>query len=491
MKIKLFQRKKSQDYKEIESQEDLKKQATQPEQMQLGYTPVAQEEKQVEVKKKKGLGLNAGKKRGELPKELNEQKEMTPEQRQAEREAKNQEEAQEYEEKEREHEEKIIRALRESFLAQYIEEGSNVTDVKFDGTTLRIKDNEKGLYKPENQPTAYEVEKVLKRISNVMGKEFTTTEPILDTEVAGFRINGQHRAISPSGATIALRISRPYLAIQDTSVLAPKDVVQMVSKLMYANQNLLISGITGSGKTELQKVLVGFFNPTTEIYLAEDTMDSHIKELYPDLSIISVRTLTGENRKNKIGFDKLNQSALRNNPDRLMIAEIRDGITANNFVESALTGHSVLATIHSAGAKVSPSRLRNMISSVLPIEPNLLAQDIVECIPYGLHMELTQFTLPIKRRFREVVEYVGFDENGVKSNVLYEVQEEYVESEDRYITTYQISPLSAKSVQRLKNARCYHEVPDIFKPEKWDKHDVHGNPIPKIYRESDDKMEAK
>lgn len=486
MKIKLFQRKKQTEYTEIET-----KDTEESPQLQLGYSPATeapkeQEEPKQEVKKKKGLGLNAGKKSGELPKELHEQKEMTPEQRQAEREAKNREEAQEFEEKERENEERIVRALKESFLAPYIEEGSSVTDVKFDGTTLRVKDNELGLYKPEKQPTAYEVEKVLKRISNVMGKEFTTNEPILDTEVSGFRINGQHRAVSPSGATIALRISRPYLAIQDTSVLAPKEVVQLVAKLMYADQNLLISGITGSGKTELQKVLVGFFNPTTEIYLAEDTMDSHIKELYPDLSIISVRTLTGENRKNKIGFDKLNQSALRNNPDRLMIAEIRDGITANNFVESALTGHSVLATIHSAGAKVSPSRLRNMISSVLPIEPNLLAQDIVECIPYGLHMELTQFTLPIKRRFREVVEYVGFDENGVKSNVLYEVQEEYVESEDRYITTYQISPLSAKSVQRLKNARCYHEVPDIFKPEKWDNFDSDNNPIPKIYRESGD-----
>lgn len=168
----------------------------------------------------------------------------------------------------------IKNVIKESFLQELLMD-EYVTDISFNGVECFIQHNKKGRYAAENQPSEDEVSRLIKRIAAVMDYEFNDTNPILDTEVTGLRINAVHKTVSPFGVTMALRVSKPYMAIQNLDTLANAHVSKLLDVLLQADTNMIISGQTGSGKTELQKLLVGFIPMSKKISLLEDTMDSH------------------------------------------------------------------------------------------------------------------------------------------------------------------------------------------------------------------------
>ena len=117
------------------------------------------------------------------------------------------------------------------------------------------------------------------------------------------------------------------------------------------NGIILISGPTGSGKTTtLYGTLKELNKPTTNILTIEDPIEY---------------TLNGINQvqlKEDIGFDfpSALRTFLRQDPDIIMVGEIRDEATANMAIKAALTGHLVLSTIHTNSAWATISRLVDM-----------------------------------------------------------------------------------------------------------------------------------
>lgn len=368
-------------------------------------------------------------------------------------------------ETELERERKIRDIVKGSFIGEILKE-DGVTDVSFDGFTCFAQHNKKGQYEADVQPEEEEVHKLIRQLSAVQGLYFTDSSPILDTEIAGYRINAVHRVLSPFGVTMSLRVSKPYRAIQNLSDLANEELAGLLGVLVTADTNMVISGQTGSGKTELQKLLVGYMEGK-KISLMEDTMDSHIKLLYPKFDINSWRTRTGEGIKNKIGYRELIKAGLRNNPDWLLIAEIR-GAEAYDFIESALTGHSVLTTIHAHGAEAIPSRIRNMIGQEYDVNPVLLGQDIVNNIRFGLHMEMVRNKKDgsISRRIRELVEYISYEDTGVVSRNIYKVGKKLNEETGEYTEYYEMNPITKKTADILRDKELYHLLPDVFKEKK-------------------------
>lgn len=359
-------------------------------------------------------------------------------------------------------EEEIKSIIEDSFVGKILED-PGVTDVSYNSTHLYEQHNIKGRYLSPVQPSELEVSSLIRRIAARQNVKFTESNPILDTEISGLRINAVHKIISPFGVTMALRVSKPYRAIRDLNTLANEEVSKLLDVLMQADTNMIISGQTGSGKTELQKLLVGFIPQSKKISLMEDTMDSHLKALYPEKDINSWRTRTGENVANKITFRDLIKAGLRNNPDWLLISEIR-GEEAYDFIESALTGHSVLTTIHANGAESIPSRIRNMIGQRYDMNPILLGQDIVNNIRFGLHMEMVIEPEGVRRRIREIVEYISYEDTGVVSKLIYQVKKVYDEETGEYEEGSVTSKLTDKTCNILKEKELYHLVPDYFRP---------------------------
>lgn len=363
--------------------------------------------------------------------------------------------------KEVQKEEQIEELINHSFLKQHLDEG--ITDISFNGTHLWVQSNSKGRYKTEEQPSLQEVQYLGNRIADIQGKEYTDSDPILDTEISNLRANFMHQAISPIGDTFAFRISNPKLAIKDFTDISTVQVEGLLQALMGADVSLIISGRTGSGKTEVQKFLVKFIPDNKKITLIEDTMDSHIKVLYPDKDINSWRTLKEFSRARKIHISDEIQAGLRNNPDWIIIGETRGGVDANEMLQAAISGHSTETTLHSESAYFIPKRLVSMISETQQINEILKGKDIVDAIPIGLHMH-SEFKKGVgfKRYIRELVEFTDFTETGAVCNTLYRCKK-VLDEAGNYQIEHEYGVLSDKLRDKLMLEEVYHLLPEIFK----------------------------
>jgi len=125
---------------------------------------------------------------------------------------------------------------------------------------------------------------------------------------------------------------------------------------------ILATGPTGSGKTTtLYTLIKSLNNKETSIITIEDPVEYAIE----DVRQIQVNSRTGLTFANGL------RSILRQDPNVIMVGEIRDAETANIAVNTALTGHLLLSTIHTSDAATTLPRLLDM-----KIEPYLIASTV-------------------------------------------------------------------------------------------------------------------
>ena len=164
------------------------------------------------------------------------------------------------------------------------------------------------------------------------------------------------------GEKLVLRIlSRDKgLLSLDNLGFSPEDLTTYRKQLKNTQGLVIISGPTGSGKTtSLYATLKEINRPTTNILTIEDPIE------------YTLDGITQVQLKESIGltFPKALRAFLRQDPDVIMVGEIRDEATAQMAVRAALTGHLVLATLHTNSAWGIMSRLENMgVPSFLLLE---------------------------------------------------------------------------------------------------------------------------
>lgn len=366
--------------------------------------------------------------------------------------------------------EQIQVILQQSFIGRFLKD-EGITDISYNGKTLWLQHNEKGRFQAEVQPSLEEVERLAKRIADIQKKEITNSEPILDTEIGFLRVNAMHDVISPDGMTLAIRVSRPRLAISSLKNVTAgnrKEIEDLLKVLILAGSNIIISGRTGSGKTELQKLLVGFIPDNQKITLIEDTRDSHIKALYPEKDINSWQTLVLDDREKKVLIQDLVKAGLRNNPDWIIVSETR-GEEAADMLDSAKTDHSIITTIHAKGAMNIPSRLIPMIRqspAYAIMDDQLVGKEIVELLRFGIHLHLDMVKGKMVRRIKEIVEYTDFTSKGAVGTYLYRNIHQFNEEMKQYQSTEVFNALSEKTLEELKDKQLYHLLPDIFRRER-------------------------
>ena len=362
-------------------------------------------------------------------------------------------------------------------------ENSTVTDIGFDGNNLYVVDNDLGHYRvndPEKDPrileglppirvSASDVDTLARNVANQMSQLYNTSHPIFDAELGYLRTNFVSSSVAPYGNTMALRISRPSLAIKNLDDMGTPEVAQLLGAFMRSRLNLLISGSTGSGKTEMQKASISYIPPHHKISLMEDTLDSHIKEIYAEKDINSWRTVrsTGKDSvADDIDFNALLRAALRNFPDWAMVSEVR-GEEAGALLSVALSGHSVMTTLHTQGADSIPERLADMVSmGNSKMDYGALLRNILSVFKIGMHLERGKDpdTGKTIRYIREIYEFVDYDKDtGVIGHPIYRRYQKYNATTGKYEVKKQHYRISDELLAKLEDNREYGSVPTVFR----------------------------
>ena len=155
------------------------------------------------------------------------------------------------------------------------------------------------------------------------------------------------------GETVVLRVlDRSAVAFDYDKLGLPPAVVRRWSQtLELPNGIVLVTGPTGSGKTTtLYTGLLALNSVTRKVVTVEDPIEYQLH----GINQIQVKPQIGLN------FAALLRSILRQDPDVIMVGEIRDLETAQIAVQAALTGHLVLSTLHTNSAAATITRLRDM-----------------------------------------------------------------------------------------------------------------------------------
>jgi len=133
--------------------------------------------------------------------------------------------------------------------------------------------------------------------------------------------------------------------------LSTADMDSYMQGVQRPNGIILISGPTGSGKTTTLYATLKLLNKTTRNIL---TIEDPIEYTLEGINQVQLKENIG------LGFASALRTFLRQDPDVIMVGEIRDPETANMAIRAALTGHLVLSTIHTNSAWGTVSRLMDM-----------------------------------------------------------------------------------------------------------------------------------
>jgi len=170
---------------------------------------------------------------------------------------------------------------------------------------------------------------------------------------------------SSMGEKCALRILDKTTALLDLDLVGFEgDVLKLVKEDSLKPHGLiLVCGPTGSGKTTtLYAAISHIYSPEKNIITVEDPIEYQLK----GINQVSI------NPQINLTFASCLRSILRQDPDIIMIGEIRDFDTADIAIKAALTGHLVLSTLHTTTSPGSVTRLLNM-----GIEPFLLSSTLI------------------------------------------------------------------------------------------------------------------
>lgn len=201
-------------------------------------------------------------------------------------------------------------------------------------------------------------------------------------------------SILPSsfGEKVAIRILDKTQAMLDIEKLGfSRDTISKITKTaVLPHGMMLICGPTGSGKTTtLYSILKFVDNPDKNIVTVEDPVEYQLE----GINQVNVRPEIG------LTFSSALRSILRQDPNVIMIGEIRDFDTVDIAIKSALTGHLVLSTLHTTTAAGSIVRLINM-----GVEPYLINSSVVCVTSQRLIRKLCPYCKEVYSINKETIE---------------------------------------------------------------------------------------
>ena len=296
----------------------------------------------------------------------------------------------------------VIRLVNQ-IIAQAVEQGASDIHLEPSGNELRVRFRIDGVLIEAAQVQRRMVLGVISRVKIMSDLDISERRVPQDGRV-GLTIDGHHidlRVVTlPSvhGESVVMRIldkDNVVLSLEKLG-MAPAEKDRFERAFHQAYGAVLVTGPTGSGKSTTLYAALGALNTIEKnIITIEDPVEYQLDGI----------TQVQVNAKAGLHFSTGLRSMMRADPDIIMVGEIRDRETAQIAVESALTGHLVLSTLHTNDAASAVTRLVEM-----GIEPFLVASAIDCVVAQRLARKLCQFC-----KERQIISSDVLRANGIRS----------------------------------------------------------------------------
>ena len=303
-------------------------------------------------------------------------------------------------------------------LKEYLEQ-DDITDISYsNGGQIWLKTLTKGIFQVDNPAINNElIEKIAFQCSNVMGKTFNMAEPFLDAESAELRLNFIHDSIATNGIAMVIRKTPAKIRLNKDKLIKEEYVTQdlhdFLIKCVHARCNIIVSGETGSGKTELVKYLASNTREDEKIITIEDTLELHLDKIFPHRDIVAMKT------NNIASYSDVLVTCMRQNPIWILLSEVRSAEAVLAVRNSISSGHHILSTIHADKASSIPMRMYSLLESSQDVDQFLAS--IHRYVQLGIYVK-GYFSKTLNRFQREIIEVCEFyvdDENNPRSNIIY------------------------------------------------------------------------
>ena len=306
-------------------------------------------------------------------------------------------------------------------------EDDEISDIHIRGNFpvwVKTRNGERREHPPIVQTDA-ELVDLIRRIASRMGhreQRFDPAHPELNLQLPdGSRLFAAMEI--SSHPTLVIRRHRfEFSAIPqlvERQMMEP-EVGSFLAAAVRSRKNIIVAGGTGSGKTTLLRALINEIGPLERIVTIEDAYElgiDHFQSAHPDHDALQARTANIEGH-GEITMADLTRMALRMDPDRVVVGEVRGGEAFPMLLAMSQGNNGSMCTLHADSARsVFPKLLAyvSMASTGVPTETvNLL---IASAIHFVVHVEVRDNV----RRITSIHEVVDADGTAIVSNEVYSV----------------------------------------------------------------------
>jgi len=298
-------------------------------------------------------------------------------------------------------------------------ENNDITDISYsNGGQVWLKTLSRGLFRVEDSAinNAF-MEKLAFQCSNVMGKTFNMAHPFLDAEGAELRLNFIHDSIAKNGIACVIRKTPAKIRLEKEKILQEKyielDIHEFLIQCVLGHCNIIVSGETGSGKTEFVKYLAAHTREDEKLITIEDTLELHLDKIFPHRDIVSMKT------NNIASYTDVLVTCMRQNPKWILLSEVRSAEAVMAVRNSISSGHYILSTIHADKAISIPNRMYSLLETNQDIDQFI--KSIYRYIQIGVYIRGFQdkITKRFVREIAEVTEFYVDENNNAINNTIY------------------------------------------------------------------------
>jgi pilus assembly protein CpaF len=290
---------------------------------------------------------------------------------------------------------------------------------------------------------------IIDRIVSAVGRRIDESQPMVDARLPdGSRVNAIIPPLAIDGPHLSIRkFKRDALSGEDLlryESLTPP-MLELLSGIVRARLNILISGGTGAGKTTLLNVLSSYLPHDERIVTIEDSAELQLRQ--PHVIRLETRPSNVEG-EGEVTQRALLINALRMRPDRIVVGEVR-GAEAVDMLQAMNTGHDgSLTTLHANSPRDALGRLETMISMAgLNLPERAMRQQVASAI--DVVIQVSRMT-DGRRKVINIAEIVGMEGETVTMQDIFVYEREDTTEEGQVIGRFRSTGIRPKFADRLR-----------------------------------------